>query len=64
MVLKVVENDNQFRIESQHFCTDWVSDTDENHLECRSLCFCMCISRDFCTPKLILQCLQTLKNKR
>lgn len=26
----IVKNDNRFRLESQHCCTDWVSDTPEN----------------------------------
>jgi len=30
VALKVVSNDNRFRIESQHFCSDWVSDTPQN----------------------------------
>jgi hypothetical protein len=30
MALRVVENDNLFRIESQYFSTGWVSDTPEN----------------------------------
>jgi transposase-like protein len=30
MALTIVTDDNRFRIESQHFCTDWVSDTPAN----------------------------------
>lgn len=30
MALRIVKNDNQFRLESQHFCTSWVSDTPAN----------------------------------
>jgi len=30
MALRIVRNDNRFRLESQHFCSDWVSHTGEN----------------------------------
>jgi len=30
MALKIIRNDNRFRLESQYFCTDWLSDTPEN----------------------------------
>jgi hypothetical protein len=30
MALRIIRNDNLFRIESQQFCTSWVADTPEN----------------------------------
>ena len=30
MALKIVRDDNQFRVESQYFCTDWLPDTSAN----------------------------------